>query len=279
MATHLSPASIDQYLSYISARGRSAETARAYKADLADLLAFAGVEAIALDDLDDRAAEWLTAGRSEWKPNTTARKRTAARSFAAWAGKPGLLHDYLLPDAGKPNPHPVPEGFDGAKRMLEAADGDPAKEALVALSFFAGCRIGEILSLTTDSIDLVDRVVTVVGKGDKTRRVPLAPGALRWIMPAYSQVYARQDGDRRLVPYKDRWARQVFSDLGKKAGLVRSVASHDGRATFATRVYQEVKDLRVVQELLGHADSRTTEVYTEASTKAMREAVEAAIPA
>lgn len=227
-------------------------------------------------ELEDLAADWLTEGRKTWRPNTTSRKRTSVRAWAAWAGQPKILHDYLLPDAGKPNPHPIPEGFDGITRMIEAAEGHPAKTALVALSGFAGLRIGEILSVTVDSFDLIERRVTVTGKGDRTRSVPLAPGIFQWIMPAIAE--AMTSDSKRIVPYKDRWARQVFTDLGAAAGLVRRVASHDGRATFATNVYREVKDLRVVQELLGHADSSTTEIYTEASDQAMRAAVTAAVP-
>ena len=145
------------------------------------------------------------------------------------------------------------------------------QESLIALGGLAGCRISESLACTTDWIDLQDMTLTIRGKGDKTRTVPIGPYAWRYMQESYVMAFSKPD--KRLISYRDRFARQIVCNLGVRAGLSRRVASHDLRATFATAVYDDTLNLRLVQELLGHASSNTTEIYTGVSMTNMREAV------
>lgn len=154
--------------------------------------------------------------------------------------------------------------------MLELAKNN-RQRALVALCGLAGLRVAEALSVTPMWFNTGDMTLTIRGKGDKTRVVPLSARAWQEIAPAVSDAIL--DGRVTVVDYKDRFARTLIRNLGKRAGLRRPVASHDLRATFATAAYDRSLDLRAVQELLGHANSKQTEVYTEVPIHRMRGAL------
>lgn len=269
----LSLDSIGQFLEYTSVQGHSPNTVRAYKSDLTDLLTAKGETKLGL--LEVTAASWLTEGRKRWAPKTTCRKATSVKAWAKWAGKP-VLAGYRLPDPGKPQAHPIPEGMDGVARMLAEGEGSAQKKALLVLVCKVGMRISEALTVTPESFDLIERTVTVRGKGDKQLVKPVATAC--WPDLAAAIAGARLYGPGTpLIRWKDRFARQVFTGLGVAAGLSRRVSTHDGRATFATHVYNSTHDLRVVQELLGHSNSKTTEVYTQVDAARMMAAVEEAV--
>lgn len=144
--------------------------------------------------------------------------------------------------------------------------------ALVGLCGYAGLRVGEALACETNWIDPNSMMITIVGKGDKTRVVPMSSRTWESISSAY--VMAVSQNHAHIVPYKDRFARKIITNLGVRAGLRRHISSHELRATFATHVWDTTLDLRVVQELLGHASSNTTEIYTGVDFNKMRNAVE-----
>jgi site-specific recombinase XerD len=209
--------------------------------------------------------------RMKASPKTTARRLTSLKSFASWAGLGKVLEDYIAPTPSQTIPHPLPEGVDGLRRMCEQARNHEQR-ALVALGGFVGCRISEALSVTTESFDIESLMLTIRGKGDKTRVVPLSQEAWEAIAPAY--VMALGKDDRHLISYKDRFARQIVTNLAVKAKLKRHVVSHDLRATFATTALDRIGNIRVVQELLGHASVDTTQIYTGVAMADMRKAVE-----
>ncbi len=283
MVTILSQGSIDQFLSSITVNGGSPNTVRAYGSDLRALLAVSGE--MPVGRLEEIAARWLTENRGTWSPKTTCRKATSLKAFARWTGKTDFLAKYRLPDAGRPEPHPIPEGMDGVALLFEACSvttkhpgasktSSAQKKALVALTCQVGLRISEALSVTSDSFDMVERTVTVRGKGDKRRVVPVPSAAWPNLVEAKAGA-ALVAPSAPLLPWSDRQARRVFTQLGERAGLSRAISSHDGRATFGTHVYRVTKDLRTVQELMGHSSARTTEVYTEVNMAGMRAAVDA----
>jgi site-specific recombinase XerD len=205
------------------------------------------------------------------KPKTTGRRLTSLRNFAKWAGVPNPLEDYIAPTPGRAIPHPLPEGLQGVQRMIDHAKNHE-QAAIVGLCGFAGLRISEALSSTVQMLDVQSMLLEVRGKGDKTRIVPISNRAWSSISSAY--VLAASKPNKELISYKDRFARKIVTNLGVKAGISVPVSSHDLRATFATHVYNQTRNLRLVQELLGHANSSQTEVYTGIMMKSMQEAVE-----
>jgi site-specific recombinase XerD len=180
------------------------------------------------------------------------------------------LEEYIAPQPGRTVPHPIPEGPSGVERMIAKAK-NYEQEALTALIGFVGCRVGEALSLTHHHFDVQSMLLTIRGKGDKTRIVPISPHAWQYIQSAYVLAINKEDG--KLISYKDRFARQIIKNLGERAKLQRAVSSHDLRATFATAAYDRTQNIRVVQELLGHASSETTEIYTGVTDAALKDAV------
>lgn len=270
-ATTLSYGSIDLFLDSLSVNGHPANTVRAYRADLTGLLLAVGETP--LTELEVRAAMYLNLERANWKPKTTLRKLTAFRKFAKWAQLPNFLAEYRGPTPAKPVPHPLPEGIAGVMAMIEACGVSRRRRALIAMTGLCGLRVGEAIAAVPSWVNLDERLLTVRGKGDKERIIPISTNAYPVLANAV-QTAVIYDNER-LCPYKDRWARQLISAVGVRA-LGHPVPSHDLRATFATSVYRATKDIRVVQELLGHSSVEQSQVYTEIAMTSMRDAVELA---
>jgi site-specific recombinase XerD len=244
---------------------------RAYTSDLREFLKAAGEnQTVTQEEYEELAMSYLNLYRFKVSPKTTARRLTSIRGFAKWAGWGRVLDEYIAPTPGKTIPHPISEGMDGVERMIAQAKNHQ-QVALVAFGAEVGMRISESLSTTIHHFDLETMLLTIRGKGDKTRVVPVSERAWTHLMPAYALAMSKEDG--RLISYKDRFARQIVTQLGVRAKLKAKVSSHDLRATFATDLLDKGVHLRVVQELLGHASSDTTEIYTGVSMDSMRKAV------
>lgn len=256
---------------WLIAQGGSEHTARAYNSDLRlwteDCPTVLGQE---LTATELEAMAWLNMGRKVWKPKTTQRRRTALRSYARYLGEPEYLGTYRAPTAAPGYAHPITGGIDAVQQMIDVAV-EPHHKALIALCGLCGCRVNEAVTVTTDDLNLVHFMLTIHGKGAKDRDVPISARALPWLMIAYGRAVA--GGYKPLVPMAERTARATITRIGERAGLGQ-VASHDLRMTFGTAAYAKTKDLRAVQDLLGHSSSKTTELYTGISTTAMRAAAD-----
>lgn len=266
--------SIDPFLLSLSENGSPDNTVRAYRADLTQWMEWCRTIDPEFTELKNMARQWITQGRQDWKPKTTLRKISSIRAYGRFIGV-DLLVGYRAPKPADPIPHPIPEGIGAVLDMLTEAKTDDQK-ALVVLTGLCGCRVSEARSIKWADINWLERTVLVRGKGDKERYVPLSELAFYWL----TEIGERQAllGDERwdtpCVNLSDRGARLALTQLGKRCGLSRPIASHDMRATFATTAANKTGNLRVVQELLGHASLKTTEVYTGVSLKQKREAVE-----
>lgn len=189
--------------------------------------------------------------------------------WAKFMGHP-VLEDYRMPKIGKPQPHPIKEGIEGVERMIEAADRRNARDkALCALTGFLGLRVHEATGIRPEDFNLEEMILTVRGKGDKTRYVPLSDKVMSFIAPAMRSAIVNKT---TVVNMSTGGARGAITKLAKRAGLASHVSSHDMRATFATAAYGVSHDIRAVQELLGHANVNTTQVYTGVTRDAMRTA-------
>lgn len=228
------------------------------------------METVHLTELEAFAQYWLNSTREQFAPSTINRRLVSIKAWAKWAGDITCLHDYVPPRAAKGQAHPLREGAEGIERLLAVCKTDD-QQALVALMGYGGARISEALSSRPVHVDLHDMTIRLLGKGDKERIVPLSSKC--WSGIANSYVRAMDENDR-LVRYADRPARKAITRLGAAAGLSRSISSHDLRMTFGTVAFEHTKDLRVVQELLGHNSSSTTEIYTGVTMYRLREGVE-----
>lgn len=269
--TTLTSDHIVKFQSSLSARGRSDQTVKCYASDLRMMLTELETPEISMEEFEDTAMEWLQEHRREVAPKTTSRRLTSLRAFAKWAGWGPLLTEYSAPTPARGMPHPLPEGIEGVKRLIAAARYDTHK-ALVALCGLCGLRVAEALAVKPSHFDHEANTLTIRGKGDKTRVIPVSETAWEFLARPVTRAFI--EGDRPVVGLKDRFARRVITELGERAGLQRHISSHDLRATFATAVYDKTLDLRTTQELLGHSSSQTTELYTGVTMDKMRGAVE-----
>lgn len=259
-ATTLSLEAIDQMRSSLSVRGKAANTVKAYATDLRMLLMELDRPAIPMEDLEEIGLTWLHENQANLSPRTTGRRLTSLRAFSRWAGYGEYFLDYNAPTPAKGIPHPIPEGMAGVDRLVEVAR-DERHKALVALCGRVGLRVAEALSIGPGDFGYRPdaTLLTVRGKGDKTRIVPVSIEA--WQVLAVPVTRAACDGRVTVVELHDRFARRLITTLGQRAGLSRHISSHDLRATFATAVYNKTQDPILVQRLLGHSSVETTQGY------------------
>lgn len=267
----LSLDSIEQYRMWLCDRGRSAHTAKSYSSDLKQLLLWASTDSIALQDVEDTGAKWLTANNKSLGAKTTGRRLTSLRGFVRWAGGGAVLLDYTAPTPLKAMPHPLAEGMDGVHKMIAKAENEQLK-VVVALCGLAGLRISEALELPPGDIDFANKRIKVNGKGNKWRMVPMNAKLADILMVPVMKALMNEHPT--LLDMGDRLARRSITRLGRRAGIKQPVASHQLRATFATHLHANGTPLRVVQEILGHSNSKTTEVYTGVNEQQMLDAVE-----
>jgi integrase/recombinase XerD len=276
---------LDAFLALLAAR-RSPRTVDAYRRDLAQLLAFIGkplVEAT-LDDLERYTAQLRADGLAA---TTIARRAAAARSFFRHLQLLGTREDnpaaeLALPRRVRRLPRTLSPGE--AERLIGAANGVEPRtlrdRALVELLYGAGLRVSEAVGLEKGGVDLDERLVRVTGKGGKERIVPVgrpAADALRRYLARGRPFLDRRHRPELFLNAKGgaltrAGAFLILRRLAERAGLEpERVHPHLLRHSFATHLLEGGADLRSVQELLGHADLGTTELYTHVSDRRRRQ--------
>ena len=307
---------IDDYLTYLRVeRGVSPATILAYRSDLGD---FASARGTARDWAvgPDAATRYLAARARRGRPNdpglapTSLRRRAAAiRGFYRFAYGEGLIGVDVAAHLDLPRmSRLLPETLSVAEveRLIEAAGRDryaagaarrpiagPLRDrALIELLYAAGLRISEALGLDLEDLSFDGGFVRVIGKGDKERLVPVGDIALgvlgEWVggpRPGLlALAHAEPDGGGPLFvgDRGRRWARQQAWAAVKRAavsaGLADRVSPHTLRPSFATPLLEGGADLRIVQELLGHASISTTQLYTHLTGERIREVYARAHP-
>ena len=265
---------------------RAPRTVEAYRRDLDDLTRRLGKPLVqaGTEDLERCLAELRAEGKSA---ATISRRTAAARSFYRHLVLLGRRPDnpaaaVALPRKRRRLPRALSPSE--AERLIDAAAGTTPRSlrdrALVELLYGAGLRVGETVGLAKTDVDLDQRIVRAIGKGSKERIVPLgrpASDALRRYL-----ARGRPHLDRRHRPelflnaqggaLTRAGAFLILRRLAEKAGLEpERVHPHLLRHSFATHLLEGGADLRSVQEMLGHADLSTTELYTHVSDRRRRE--------
>jgi integrase/recombinase XerD len=278
-------ADLDAFLALLAAR-RSPRTVDAYRRDLARLSAFLGkpLAQATLEELERYTAGLRAEGLS---PATIARRAAAARSFFRHLQLLGTRTDnpaaeLALPPRLRKLPRTLSPGE--AERLIAAASGTAPRalrdRALVELLYGAGVRVSEAVGLEKNGVDLEERLVRVTGKGGKERIVPVgrpAVEALRRYLARGRPFLDRRHRPELFLNAKGggltrAGAFLILRGLAEKAGLEPArVHPHLLRHSFATHLLEGGADLRSVQELLGHADLGTTELYTHVSDRRRRE--------
>ena len=272
-------AELDGFLSLL-ASSRSPRTVDAYRRDLLQLTEWLDrpVSSATTEDLERWVAQMRADGRAA---TTVARRIAAVRSFFRQQMLLGRRGDnpaasLELPRRTRKLPRTLSPAE--AERLIEAANGTTPRamrdRALVELMYGAGLRVSETLGLDRRGVDLDERIVRALGKGQKERLVPLGRPAVeslrRYIALGRPHLDRRNRPElflnARGGPLTRAGAFFVLRKLAAKAGLdPERVHPHLLRHSFATHLLEGGADLRSVQEMLGHADLATTELYTHVS--------------
>lgn len=285
----------------------AASSVTVYVSSVAWLLSTLHQEGKTISDLDLSVLRtWLRqVQETNVSGNSVARHNSVARAFCTWAHKSG----HTPADAAEmlANVHSRTRGNRGGMRLLAvdqtqllidvASEAEPTVPALrdwliMEILYGSGLRVAELCALNLDSFNRARQLVRVIGKGDKERVVPY-PEPLEWTLDAYledgrpqhAELIGRygpaepdalllDDYGRRIDP---RTVRYRLKGLADKAGL-RHLHPHMLRRAFATHLSDNGADLRSVQEMLGHASARTTQIYVEVNRRQLRQAFAAAHP-
>lgn len=297
---------IDKYFRYLKIeRNASSHTITSYKNDLTQFLEFCteffGVDEdqILLDDIERLTIRlWLgELSEAGLAKSTIARKVAAIRSFFKYSFKRGLTehnpaHLLIVPKKDKPLPKTAtPEDLN---RMMELAHGENPRSAqdraILELFYSTGIRLSELTGLNTEDINIELKQVKVLGKGSKQRIVPLGSQSLSALfnhMRTRKQLFGtRTDEDARkalfLAPngqrIYDRAVQRMVKDYLMKASEVTQKSPHVLRHSFATHLLDQGADIRIIKELLGHANLAATQVYTHTSVERLKNIYKQAHP-
>ena len=299
----------DEYLTWLAVeRGLATNTLGAYRRDLRryttwlrsrdihDLTAVGEAEVVAYVDALKTARDGE--GRAQYAPSSVARALVAVRSFHRFCVDEGITDLDPSGEVGAPRvPQGIPKALSEAEvdALLGAVEGDDARalrdRAILETLYGTGVRISELVGLDRVDLDLEDRLLRVLGKGSKERVVPVGGSAQRALLaylrdgrPALERPATRRvPGDPLLLNARGgRLTRQscwrIVTAAGERVGLTGRLSPHVLRHSCATHMLDHGADIRVVQELLGHASLSTTQVYTKVSPERLRAVYELAHP-
>lgn len=269
-------------------RGRSANTLQAYGADLREYqswLSTKGCDVGSARGTDIDAYAKVLMNR-DLAPSTIARKLTAVKSVHRFQFVEGLRVDDPSADfegVRVPSGIPKPLTEEDVEKLISSVVGDDPvalrDRALLEFLYATGARISEVCGLDLSDIDHEEGLARLYGKGSKERIVPLGHMARRamntWLEEGRSRISSkgprsREDGmavfiDTRGGRLKRQAAWAIVSRHGARVGLTRELSPHVLRHSCATHMLDHGADLRIVQEMLGHASISTTQVYTKVS--------------
>ncbi len=280
---------IEKFLAYLEIeKNYSPHTLLNYRIDLEIFFAFIKDQTIERVDYFT-CRRFLAHLKSKMlKPRSLARRLSALRSFFKFLHREGLIKSnptllLLTPKLDKKLPKFLsePETF----RLLEIPGtykiSGLRDRALFETLYSSGLRVSELVALNTDSIDYFSNLVKVMGKGRKERIVPLGDQALRAIKKYLDKrksqekaLFLNKNGKR----LSDRGVRLIMNKYIKQMSIQSGVSPHTLRHSFATHLLDHGADLRSVQELLGHVNLSTTQIYTHLSTERIKTIYDKAHP-
>ncbi|WP_241574345.1 tyrosine recombinase XerC [Rosenbergiella nectarea] len=228
--------------------------------------------------------------REGLKASSLALRLSSLRSFLDWQVSQGLLvanpaKGIATPRAGRPLPKNI--DVDSINQLLSIDLNDPLSvrdRAMLEVMYGGGLRLSELVNIDCQHLELESGEVWVMGKGSKERRLPIGKTAVEWLvrwlemrelfLPEDNAVFVSQQGKR----ISTRNIQKRFAQWGVLQGITTHVHPHKLRHSFATHMLESSGDLRAVQELLGHANLSTTQIYTHLDFQHLASVYDAAHP-
>lgn len=273
---------VERFLDYVTVeRGLSPNTREAYRADLAGFVAFLAAQRVrSLNEVTRKhILDYLTAERERGlSVNSVSRRLVAVKVMFGFLQREGLLARNVTEAMDSPRLWKVLPGvlsMREVERMLQAPSGSDRvalrDRALLELAYAAGLRVSELAELKLEDIHMDDGFLRCVGKGSKVRVVPFGEQSRRCLkryLAEGREQFARPDTGRHVfLTYRGRgftrkglW--KLVKQRARQAGIDKPVSPHTLRHSFASHLLANGAPLRVIQEMLGHADIATTQVYT-----------------
>jgi len=299
---------IDQFIEYLKSQKRYSEhTLRNYKIDLRQFSEFVVLREgrpggenfnVGIERIDSQVIRaYLGSFYGRFRRSTIARKLSAVRSFFLFLERKGLTRWNPAADIATPKLEknmPTYLLVDEVFRLFERPDKEKPLAlrdlAILEVLYSCGFRVSELEALTLSSIDFDERLVRVIGKGDKERIVPIGRQALTAVKKYLkaTQYLRRKKGDIsqsdplfinfRGKGLSGRSIGRIIKKYAIESGLTADISPHSMRHTFATHLLDGGADLRAVQELLGHESLSTTQKYTHVSLDRLMEVYDKAHP-
>jgi integrase/recombinase XerD len=290
---------ITAYLDHLTVeRGISANTHESYTRDLRryeEHLKAQGITELG-DVTEAHVAEFLaTLRESGLAASSAARTLVAVRGLHKFSHREGAVSRDVAHEVHPPTPPrrlPKALPIDDVLRLLDTHTGQEPRDlrdrALLELLYSTGARISEVVGLDLDDVDHDERTALLDGKGGKQRLVPVGRPALEALNAYLVRARPGLAGKGRGTPavflnarggrLSRQTAWQVLKTAAERAGITATVSPHTLRHSFATHLLEGGADVRVVQELLGHASVTTTQVYTLVTVTTLREVYATAHP-
>jgi len=286
---------IEAFMTHLEKERRlSPHTISSYQRDLKSIVDYCnGAEVSDWKFLDaQHVRSWVARGhRQGLGGRSLSRALSALRSYLNYLVRENHLKKNVAKGIRAPKaPRKLPEPLDademGHLLTIKSEDVLAVRDrAMLELMYSSGLRLAELVSINLGDVDLADGSLSVTGKGSKTRIVPVGRHALNALMQWQKQragiaiegelaLFVSKQG-KRITP---RAVQQRFQQWGIRQGLVSHVHPHKLRHAFASHMLESSGDLRAVQELLGHADISTTQIYTHLDFQHLAEVYDKAHP-
>ena len=284
---------MDNYYQYIVAeKGLSLLSAKAYLEDINHFIKdyrlnnIKDTDQLKSDDLSNFLQYEIKNGKSI---TTSLRRLSSLKGFFMFLIKEGII-DIPLEEVEAPKkPFHLPTliSLEEVEALLDAPniekDDELRDRAMLELMYASGLRVSELLNVKRGDVDLKLNIVTVMGKGGKQRKIPFGEYASDYIAKYINDVRSKNINSKSsylfLSKYGEPLSRQHFFKQIKKyamiAGIKENISPHTLRHCFATHLLNNGADLRVVQEMLGHSNIATTQIYTHVTSKRIVEAYNA----
>lgn len=272
----------DAYLQYlIVEKGDSSKTKESYKEDLSDF--FELVKDKKVNDLSEKDLECFISYLSKkgLKNTSIIRKATTVRGFYSYLNLNGYINvsliGFRLPKAEKRLPDVLT--YDEIEKIINAVDTSDIDEirdrCIIECLYGSGLRVSEMTHLRIENVNLDSLFFRIFGKGKKERIVPIDKEERNWIIK-YLDEFKKICGHRPKIYLFEKidgsvlerqYVNNLLLNLKAKTGITKNITPHMLRHSFATHLLENGAPLREVQELLGHSNIKTTQIYTNLSSK------------
>jgi len=281
---------IREYISYLRVeKGLAKNSLSAYENDLTKLKAWCEKNGYEIEKLTRQdLREWMIdLGRTKLLDNSKRRIVSALRGFYKFLMIDGHIkinpaENLDLPQKGLYLPKFLNQAeMDQLLAMPDVSTETGVRDrALLELMYACGLRVSEAVNAKLGDIDIEGGILTTTGKGSKTRRVPVGSSAVEWVKSYLSIRRKKENTEIQnlfVTPAGMAMNRgsifELVREYGRKAGL-QDISPHTLRHSFATHLVQNRADIRSVQQMLGHADISTTQIYTHMTDAHLRESYE-----